>query len=511
MASEGRKIMRKTIASFGAAIAALGILGFSGVAAASSHREAPAISQDPVADSTDLWAWHTGDASTGKLHVVMAYNPMEEPSGGPNFHSFGDDVLYELHIARGSASLEDVVTYQFRFSTSAAPIVDPADLTLPVGGGKEFFSQLSGRKQTFSVTEVKGGVSTVIATDVEVAPPNIGPRTNTVAYGLPQNTKAAYETFALSKAKPTNGGGLVWAGPRDDGFYVDLGGFFDLANLRPKGTAQDGVAGYNCHAISFDIPAASIPTVAANDAFKDRLGVWTSASRRKMTILRNDGSKQGFGPWVQVSRLGLPLINEVVIGIQDKDKFSRTHPKDDVTNYGAYILNPVAVRDAEAVGIYTALGVPANVVTSLKSGRTDIVTAMNVLSDPTAPGGFPLTSTGDVLRVDFGAPVGFPNGRPLGPALTGAANRENDVTDILATVVLAGLQNLVDAITPGGPAGLLISDGVDYNDANYTDAFPYLPTPWTGYDEGKGKPTPLAPPQALAPRASARRRGFRFL
>lgn len=476
--------MRKMFASFGAALAALGILGFSGLAEASSHREAPAISQDPVADSTDLWAWHTGDASTGKLHVVMAYNPFEEPSGGPNFHSFGDDVLYELHIARGSASLEDVVTYQFRFSTSKAPIVDPADLNAPLGGGKEFFSQLAGQKQTFSVTEVKGGVATVIATDVEVAPPNIGPRTNTVAYGLAADTKAAYETLALSKAKATDNSGLVWAGPRDDGFYVDLGGFFDLANLRAKGTAQDGLAGYNSHAIAFEIPASAIPTVDAGDAFKDRLGVWTSASRRKMTILRNDGSKQGFGPWVQVSRLGLPLINEVIVGIQDKDKFSRTHPKDDVTNYAGYILNPVAVRDAEAVGIYAALGVPAATVDALKKDRFDIVVAMNILSDPTAPGGFPLGATGDVLRVDFGSATGFPNGRPLGPALTGAPNKETDVTDVLATIVLAGLANFAD------PAGLKVSDGVDYNDANYTDTFPYLPTPWTGYDEGHGKPTP---------------------
>jgi hypothetical protein len=465
------------------------VLGASGLAAASSHREAPAISQDPVADSTDLWAWHTGNATTGKLHVVMAYNPMEEPSGGPNFHSFGDDVLYELHVARGSESLEDVVTYQFRFTTSKIAAVDVSDLTAPPGGGKEFFAQLSGQKQTFSVTEVKNGNATVIAENVEVAPPNIGPRTNTVAYGLAADTKAAYETLALGKAKATSNGGQVWAGPRDDGFYVDLGGFFDLANLRPKGTAQDGVAGYNCHAIAIEIPASTLPTVAGSDPFKDRLGVWTSASRRKMTVLRNDGSRQGFGPWVQVSRLGLPLINEVIIGLQDKDKFSRTHPKDDVANFAPYILNPVAVRDAEAVGIYQALGVPQATVDALKTDRLDIVLAMNILSDT-----FPLGATGDVLRVDFGSATGFPNGRALGPAITGAPNKEFDVTDVLATIVLAGLANFAD------PGGLKISDGVDHNDANYTNTFPYLPTPWTGYDEGHGKPTPLAPLSGLSPR-----------
>ena len=468
----------------GAALAALG-LGTASVASASSHREAPAISQDPTADSTDLWAWHSGTGTGAKLHFVMAYNPMEEPSGGPNFHSFADDVLYELHIARGSASLDDVITYQFRFSTSPAPVVNAGDLMAPPGGGKEFFSQLSGKTQTYSVTEVKGGVATVLATGVEVAPANIGPRTNAVAYGL--TGEDTYEQRALNFASTfshAGGNAELWAGPRDDGFYVDLGGVFDLANLRPTGAAQDGVSGFNCHAIAFTVPVAAIPKVAM-DSFQDRFGVWTSASRRKMTVLRNDGSKQGIGPWVQVSRLGLPLINEVIIGLQDKDKFSRTHPKDDVSNFGAYILNPVIVRDAETVGIYGALGVPPATVTALKSGRLDIVSAMNILSDPTAMGGFPLAATGDVLRVDLGSAPGFPNGRPLGPQYhSGNEYVENDFTDVLSTLVLAGAANLLS------PQGLKISDGVNYNDAPYTDTFPYLPSPHNGYDGGHGEPTP---------------------
>ncbi len=468
--------MRKTFASFGAALAALGILGFTGLAAASSHREAPGISQDPVADSTDLWAWHTGDEKTGVLHVVAAYNPLEEPSGGPNYHSFGDDVLYEIHVARGSKSLDDVVTYQFRFSTSKPAIVDPSDLKAPLGGGKEFFLQLSGKKQTYSVTEVKGGVATELAKDVEVAPANIGPQTGKIAYGLANGTKAEYETLALGKAKTFAYGGSnakVWSGPRDDGFYVDLAGIFDLANLKAfAGTQQDNVAGYNAHAIAFDIPAAAIPS-DATDPYNKRVGVWTSASRRKMTVLRNDGSKQGFGPWVQVSRLGVPLVNEVVIGLQDKDKYSRTHPKDDVANFGGFILNPVIVRDAEAVGIYKTLKVDQTTVDSLKSNRLDIVGAINI-----GDANFPLDATGDVLRVDFGAKTGFPNGRPLGPQFHGGKNRtEDDVTDILVTVILSG-------------GKIPLSDGVQSNDGVYTDTFPYLPTPWTGFDEGHGKAAP---------------------
>jgi hypothetical protein len=485
--------MTHRLSWFSAALVALGVSALSSSALASSHREAPAISQDPVADSTDLWAWNTGDAKTGTLHLAVSYNPMEEPAGGPNFHSFGDDVLYEVHVARGSASLDDVVTYQFHFKTAAAPTVDVTDLKAAVGGGKEFFYQLSGKKQTYDVVEIKGGVATTLASNLEVAPANIGPATNKIAYGLADTTKAGYEAFALGKAGSFSYGGgtaKVWAGPRDDGFYVDLGGIFDLANLHalnPKDTPRDNVAGFNTHTISFAIPAAALPTVDAGDKFKDRIGVWTSASRRKVSVLRSDGTKQGFGPWVQVSRLGVPLVNEAVIGLQDKDKYSRTLPKNDVNNFGGYILNPIIVRDAEAVGIYAALGVDP---TALKSQRLDVVAAINIGSDPTAADGFPLSATGDVLRVDFGLPAGFPNGRPLGPAANGGKDQtENDVTDVLLSLLLTGK-------TSG------ISDGVSANDAKYTDTIPYLGTPWTGFDEGHGAAAPAQKlDRARAPRS----------
>jgi hypothetical protein len=474
--------MAHRLSWFSAALAALSISALSSSALASSHREAPAISQDPVADSTDLWAWNTGTPADGILHLAVSYNPMEEPAGGPNFHSFGDDVLYEIHVARGSASLDDVVTYQFHFKTNAAPVVDVTDLNAPVGGGKEFFYQLSGKKQTYDVVEIKAGVATTIATGVEVAPANIGPQTNKIAYQLADTTKAGYEAFALGKTGTTTysagGTGKVWAGPRDDGFYVDLGGIFDLANLHALSdkAPRDNVAGYNTHTIAMTVPLAAIPAVDAADKFKDRLGIWTSASRRKVSVLRSDGTKQGIGPWVQVSRLGVPLVNEAVIGLQDKDKYSRTLPKNDVATFGGYILNPIIVRDAEAVGIYAALSVDP---TPFKSNRLDVVAAINVGSAD-----FPLGASGDVLRVDFGAPAGFPNGRPLGPTLNGGKDQtENDVTDVLLSVLLT-------TKTSG------ISDGVQSNDAKYTDTIPYLGTPWTGYDEGHGK---AAPAQLAAP------------
>src|SRR5579859_775710 len=150
--------MKKPLSATGslASLAALGILALAGPASASSHREAPAIALDPAADNTDLWAWVSPGAHD-KLYVVAAYNPLEEPSGGPNFHKFSDDVLYAIHIARGDQSLADAIRYEIRFTTSSINYVDPADLSAPLGGGKEFFSQLSGQTQTYTVTMVQGG------------------------------------------------------------------------------------------------------------------------------------------------------------------------------------------------------------------------------------------------------------------------------------------------------------------------------------------------------------------
>jgi hypothetical protein len=494
-----------------AALAAMGVVGFVGTASASSHREAPAIANDAAADNTDLWAWHEGDATTGTLHVVAAYIPLQEPSGGPNYPKFSDDVLYEIHVARGSSSLDDVATYQIKFTTAPLTIVDPADAAKGVGGGKEFFAQLAGSyAQTYSVTAIIAGKATVLATGVPVPLPSIGPRTQ--AAGLMIGTdKAAYETYALSNAKALDFGGgamgKVWAGQRDDGFYVDLAGTFDLANFHVADNlfaggppAKDNVAGYNCHAISIDIPFAAIPKVAdAADKYKDRLGVWASASRRKVSILRNDGSTQWAGPWTQVSRVGMPLVNELVIGLQDKDKYNRTTPKGDVANFAGYILNPVIVRDADLVGLYATLtaklganyGSADNACNSgsCKTGRTDIVGALNI-----GAADFPLTSSGDVIRVDptLGA-AGFPNGRPLPDGTV--TNVENDVTDVMASIALygfpSGLKDGPGAFCGGGACKL--GDGVNHNDTNYPGAFPYLATPWRGWDEGHGGAQLVAP------------------
>ena len=411
------------------------------------------------------------------LYIVAAYNPLEEPSGGPNFHKFSDDVLYQIHIARGDQSLDDALTYDFRFSTSAIAHVDPSDRSAPPGGGKEFFAQLSGQTQTYTVTKrEKGKATTDIATGVATAPPNIGPRTNVVAYKIAAN---GYDAFAQTFLKDMGQEGQVWAGPRDDGFYVDLARIFDLADFAgsitpPLTSATDGIAGYNCHAIALALPTAkltgtgSAPTAGASDA--QTLGIWASASRRKVTILRHNGSVDADGPWVQVSRLGLPLINEAVIGLQDKDKYNRTRPADDVTNFGAYFLNPVIVRDYEVVAQTT-------VADTLKFNRTDIIDVINLKNIPTAGAhNFGLNVTGDVLRVDLGVPSQFPNGRMIGGG--SSPNKDQvDVTDVELSLLLTGKLSG-------------ISDGVNANDKPYLTQMPFLASPWEGAQQGHGKPAP---------------------
>ncbi|WP_224366466.1 DUF4331 domain-containing protein [Hyalangium versicolor] len=472
-----------------AAFCALGAMAVPQTAQASSHREAPAISRDPVADNTDLWAWvKAGTHDT--LYIVAAYNPLEEPSGGPNFHTFSDEVLYEIHIARGPTSLQDVVTYQIQFKTQTPATVSPSDLNASAGGGKEFFLQLAAGAgggfpvQTYTVTKVEAGKTpVVIAQDVKVAPPNVGARTFSIVSSkqFPTTETSYNDAFAASFASPLGAAGsegTVWAGPRDDGFYVDLGGVFDLAGLRAKGNAQDGVAGFNCHAIALEIPTTKLtangqaPGNTPGDA--TTLGVWASASRRKVTILRNNGQSDGFGPWVQVSRLGLPLVNEALIGLQDKDKYNRTHPSKDLDNFGAYFLNPILVRDAEFAGFY-ANGGPLQGITPPKSGRMDIVEAINIKNFPAA-GAHGIQTIGDVLRVDMAMDPGFPNGRPIPGG--GAPNKEQaDVTDVLLSLILTKQLSGV-------------SDGVDYNDRNYLTTTPWLALPWSGDKEGHGRTTP---------------------
>jgi hypothetical protein len=470
----------------------LGALGFAGNAAASSHREAPAIAEDPAADNTDLYAFVNGS----NLVVVANYIGLELPEGGPNWAKFSDDVLYQIHIALGGTSLADALTYQIQFTTKQPTHVTPGG-TLPApgaGGGTEFFSQLTGSGafgQTYTVTQLtNGGTPTVVATNVPVPWPNVGPETNAVSYSPAlAATAGAYEAHWVNGGTgpaigALTGGGSVFAGPRDDPFWVDLGGIFDLAQLRPVANPldapRDSIAYMNVHAIVLSIPLTTVnggtaPTASATGAAAaaQTAGVWASASRKKVTIQRTGSglSDTHLGPWVQVSRIGQPLLNEAIIGVQDKDYWNHTTPADDLLDFAAYFLNPILVRDAQAVGFYAAGGPLENAGCdtalthgdALTAGRADVVSTINL-------GNASIASVGDVLRVDLGAASGYPNGRLL----------TDKTTDIIFGLLLCGATN----------AGALVGAvGPTQNEVAFEATFPFLAPPW----EGRSSNPRLAP------------------
>jgi hypothetical protein len=475
----------KRFSSICAMLAAVGVAMVTPSAFASSHAEAPSTASDPDTDNTDVWAWRKGN----NLIVIANYNGLQPAYAAPNWKKFADDALYEVHVARGPDSLDDAVTYQIQFKTTPYPRVNVADLNAPVGGGKEFFAQISGGgafAQTYSVTKIVNKKATVLVKDAVVAPPNVGPRTNSIAYKIPSGT--TYEQFfvdnpATSVIKSLGSGeGRVFAGPRDDPFFVDLGAVFDLAGLRTVigGTPRDSVQYYNVLTIALEIPL----TVAnggpiQNDGTPSNaqtVGVWASASRPLVRILRSDGTNDAFGPYRQVSRLGLPLIAEAVIGLQDKDRWNRKRPKDDLSLFGAYFLNPVIVRDAEFAGFYAAGGplaacVPPGGLNELKTNRTDIVDVINLKNIPTA-NAHSIKSIGDVLRVDLGINNGdFPNGRRL----TEGQPTEPDVVDIELGLLLCKL-------------AAQVPDGVSKSEVANKTTFPYAATPWESFASGVHAP-----------------------
>jgi hypothetical protein len=471
-----------SIKSFSLCAAALLVCS---TASASSHREAPAIALDPSADNTDVYAWVT-PGSHDKLYLVANWIPLEEPAGGPNFHQFDPDVRYEFHVARGPESLADAVTYYVRFKNREVKRVpfDEIATNEELFNGIQFFAQISAPppQQTYSVVKVENGKHTVLVDDAPVAPVNIGPRTDAVVY-KPASGKYD-DAFAATFIRDLKGGGRVFAGPRDDGFYVDLGGVFDLANItKDRKKPTDGVAGYNVHSIALEIPTEQLtgdgrkPKMGPSD--EQTLGIWAASSRRKVTIRRYNG-EHSFGPWVQVSRLALPLINEVMIGIQDKDRWNRSTPSADLKEYAPYFLFPVLVRNAQAVGIYNELGVDDATIEALKggadgNGRFDIINAINIKDVPTKDA-HSIKSIGDVLRVDLGIDSGFPNGRPIVGGKK-PNQEQTDVTDALLTLILSG-------------GAIPVSDNVNSNDKNFLPDFPFLALPHQGFDEGHGEPAP---------------------
>ena len=313
---------------------------------ASSHREAPMIADDPLADNTDVYAFKS-PANPNKIILIANYIPFQLPQGGPNFSHFSEDVRYEIHIDNNIATKGDDIIYRFTFKRTNQ---DPST----------FFNIRLGQenlKTTYTLERsINGGDSfTTIATNGIVPPPNIGARSISSGVGL---NAPSYEALMTAAIKTANTGEKVFCGPVDDPFFVDLGGIFDLGDAPRQGPTrpQDGLKCLNVSTIAIEVDISTLQKDRKNVMQASNIldpnfviGVWANASRQKITTL-NEVKKDGTfkadshsGPWIQVSRLGMPLTNEAVIPIADKDLWNRITPYDDLSllsKFGNYFYNP---------------------------------------------------------------------------------------------------------------------------------------------------------------------------
>ena len=480
--------MHRSLALLGSLTVTAGLLaGIAAVplASASSHREAPAISKDPSADNTDLYAFVSPD-KPDTVTLVANYIPFEEPAGGPNFYEFDPTVLYEIHVRNGPGR-EDEITYQFRFRTETR---DPNTFLYNTGPITSLDDPHWNRPQFYSVTRVdERGHAQRLASRVRVPPVNVGVRST-----------PNYEALAETAVTDIGGGRTVFAGQRADPFFVDVGSIFDLLGLRPfnpvhriplgVAAGQDNVANFSVHSIVLRVPKSELarnhqmPTDASDP--NAIIGVYASASRKTTRVLNADDNDEGAGSWVQVSRLGEPLINEVLIPLGQKDRWNRQDPRGD-REFERFYLNPEPAR------LINALYNEPPVVPIDTTGRTDLVTVL-LTGVPglnfTGPRredllrlnmAIPVTTSPDPLGVLKGDLQGFPNGRRLG----------DDVVDIELRAIAQGYGSVLN----GPPFGLpnktpnnLVGDGVNRPDRPFLDHFPYLAQPTDGYDSPHALP-----------------------
>jgi hypothetical protein len=453
----------------------------------SSHREAPEISKDPVADSTDVYAFVSPDTPNA-VTIIANYVPLQNPAGGPNFYEFGDDVQYRIHIDNDGDGLSNVI-YDFRFHTT---LQTPNSFLYNTGPINSLTSTNWNRKQFYSVTreDAGQGTSKVLATNLSCPPCNIGPL-STPNYGA----------LATAAVHDLPNGRKVFAGQRSEGFYVDLGAIFDLGTLRPfqnlhlpkivpSAAGVNATKDLNVHTIAIQVPIddlthnGNVPT----DPMKARsvIGVWTSARRQKVRIAADESSKEvESGPWVQVSRLGNPLVNEVVIPMSKKDYWNTQRPVND-KQFNGFLEHP------ELANLLPILypGVFPNLAKLNASGkkRADLVAILHTgIPGGIVPGFQNATGSGpaDMLRLNLaippakspnalgllgGDPAGFPNGRRV----------FDDVVTIELRAVAGLTFALVDKTFTPDAAASAVTQGLVPN-TNYLNSFPYLGVPKDGY------------------------------
>lgn len=452
---------------------------------ASSHSDAPLIKQDPHANLTDVYAfvgtrYDTTDEQV--LNVVVHVRPFSEPGDGPHYERFAPDALYSIHIT-DPATGETAMRYDFRFSpvdegyknentilsyglgTAPGPIMQ-------IGDAQQNYTQ------TYSVTRTVAENHNIVAESALVAPPNAGSNVTPLyndESGMAVSGATSIDnldSYTLQAITDGANGEALFAGPRDDGFYGDVPGVFDLLNVRildnngslgdglgQDGGGVDGFKGFNVLSFAIQIPLDQLPAGQYNDAFfgvQTGVGVYASVSRPKVTLRKAGNDVQNYGDWIQVNRLGNPLFNEVLVAFQDKDRYNSTRPTED-SQYSTYAANPEV-----AALINLVYGTAFQT-----QDRQDLVNIFipDVLRVATTTGPVTLEGQDGFSRFGFvggdttgGISSGWPNGRRLG----------DDVIDIALTAVASG--PTYDTIT-------VVGDNVAGNDLPYNMVFPYSATP----------------------------------
>lgn len=468
----------RSFAALAALVAALiGVSSLFNIAStptlASSHREAPTIAQDPAADATDLYAFVSPDAPD-TVTLIANYYPGQDPAGGPNFYRFGDDVTYDINVDNNGDAVADI-TYRFNFSTTnniaGVPLYN-------VGPIESLDSPNWNTVQRYTITKITADGSEQLAFEGIVPPNNIGPKST-----------PNYADLAEA-AVGTVDGMKVFAGQRDDPFWVDLGAVFDLVTIRvlpgDAGGGLDDLQGMNVLSIALQVPITDLTATGEAPTGADDtnaiIGVWTTASRFSTTVINADGTREGSGDLVQVSRLGMPLVNEVVVPLEVKDFFNASQPKDDA-QFGDAVLHPVL--PGVLASLYGITVPPAD------ADRTDLATVFLTgipgLNQPEN------VQASELLRLNMAIPpadnpnpygvvagdnAGFPNGRRLG----------DEVVDIELRAV-AGILFCTfspDACPDGDVYNVApnnaLGGGVHGNDVSFLDVFPYVALPHQGFE-----------------------------
>ena len=479
------------------------LLAVAGSAFASSHREAPFIAGNPKVDATDLYMFRSYETGRQDFVTILAnYQPFQDPQGGPNFYMFDPNALYEIHVDNVGDAVEHL-TFQFRFkntSKATALTVGGKAVKIPLinsGVISGVNPAALNVRETFTIDVVRGGRRATGGSKITNASggatvfdkpvDNIGDK----AFG----GATGYATYANQHIYNVNipgcaTPGRVFVGQRKESFYIAVGKIFDLFNLNPLGPEVGGnnndLEGKNISTLAMEVPIACLAPGP-----EKVIGAFTTASLRQGRLLngsprdRDDVARHG-GAWTQVSRLGMPLVNEVVIGIDDKDKFNASKPKNDGANFADYVTNPVLPALIES--LFPSARAPTNfprtdLVTVFLKGIKGVNQPANVVAgemlrlNTTTPA--VAAASQNSLGVAGGDLAGFPNGRR--PA--------DDVVDLSIRVAMGALCVLTgatDTLQVGckpadAPAGgLAFTDGVRKTAANYGVTFPYLTTPLPG-------------------------------